>query len=194
MTLHNWLGSVRQRFIGSIIRKPRRRRMTKRGLKCEALESRQLMAGDFGQMYLPGDDPLVGDVVSGDFNGDGHADLAVGLPYEDVGEHREAGSSLKVSLILGSATRQLGIGTEGEMRTFEARKVSAGKYEFSPNRQMTATVTENEEYNTATVYFTLSKDNSKITYYTFVRPKEQGAVHVLYGVPGGNRKWRWPHR
>jgi hypothetical protein len=40
--------------------------------------------------------------VSGDFNGDGHDDLAVGAPFEDVGSVGDAGA---VNVIYGSASR-----------------------------------------------------------------------------------------
>jgi disulfide bond formation protein DsbB len=45
-------------------------------------------------------DEFGGALAAGDFNGDGHVDLAVGVPYEDVGSVERAGA---VNILYGSA-------------------------------------------------------------------------------------------
>ena len=68
-------------------------------------------------------DAFGGALSSGDFNGDGRDDLAVGVPFEDVGSNRDAGT---VNVLLGSSA---GVAATGDQLWHQNVKNVAGSAE-----------------------------------------------------------------
>jgi hypothetical protein len=57
----------------------------------------------------PEDDQFGNALAAGDFNGDGFADLAVGVPFEDINTILDAGA---VNVLYGSASKLTGVGSQ----------------------------------------------------------------------------------
>lgn len=110
-------------------------------------------------------------VASGDFNGDGYVDLAIGVRYEDIGTIAEAGA---VEVIYGSATQLV-----------------------AANRQFwhedVANVEDSAEHNDVFGFVLGSGDFNCDGYDDLAisvsldanSPYDAGRVHVIYGSPAG---------
>jgi hypothetical protein len=115
----------------------------------------------------------------GDFNGDGYHDLAIGVPYEDVGDINDAGG---VEVIYGSSN-----GLNGDAPVDD-------QFWTQGSPGMGASVEANDRFGTALAWGDFNDDgdddlaigvpfeNVKISTGDYV---DAGVVHVLYGSGGG---------
>jgi hypothetical protein len=107
---------------------------------------------------------------AGDFNGDGFADLAVGVPFEDVGRKEDAGA---VNVLYGSAT---GL-------------VAAGNQYWSQDSPGLGDVAEpSDQFGFATTAGDFNGDGfSDLAVGAPLedRPEDSGLVNVIYGSTSG---------
>jgi hypothetical protein len=116
---------------------------------------------------------------TGDFNGDGFADLAVGVPFEDVGGGPDAGA---VNVLYGSSTGVTATGNQ-----FWTQDSPGIVDAVEPNYQFgfaTATGDFNQD-GFADLAIGVPLENG---------PEDSGAVNVIYGSagglgPSGNQVW-----
>jgi hypothetical protein len=116
--------------------------------------------------------------VRGDFNGDGFADLAVGVPYEDVGRIRDAGA---VNVLYGSGTGLQADGTGGPDDQFWTQNSPGIAGDGAEANDQFGSVIGAGDFN-GDGFADLAIG---VPYEDFGLVKDAGAVNVLYGSPTG---------
>lgn len=136
-----------------------------------------LVAGATGPAAGGGFGPESVDMVAGDaplpfdFNADGHVDLAVGVPGEDVGRRVDAGA---VQVILGSAS---GPTTAGDQVWHQNRPGVRGVAERGDRFGAALASGDFDSDGFADLAIGVPGES--------IRGRRAGAVHVLYGSPRG---------
>ncbi|MGC5563202.1 FG-GAP and VCBS repeat-containing protein [Streptomyces sp. FR-108] len=114
------------------------------------------------------EDEIGGSVSVGDVNGDGFADIALGIPGEDVGEIYDTGS---VALVPGSAAGATGAGTQ----VFHQN--TAGVPGAAENR---------DEFGVSTALLDLNGDgHADLAAGSTAENEQNGAVWILNGTASG---------
>jgi hypothetical protein len=118
------------------------------------------------------DDKFGYSLTAGDFNNDGHADLAIGVPYEDIGATQDAGA---VNIIYGSAN---GLSSTGNQMWYQGKDSIAGAAEASDNfgRSLTAGDFNNDGH----ADLAIGVPDEAIGATAFA-----GAVNIIYGSATG---------
>ncbi|WP_328496184.1 FG-GAP-like repeat-containing protein [Streptomyces sp. NBC_00414] len=114
------------------------------------------------------EDEIGGSVSVGDVNGDGFADIALGIPGEDVGDIYDTGS---VALVPGSASGATGAGTQV----------------FHQNTAGVPGVAENsDEFGVTTALLDLNGDGHRdLAAGSTAENEQNGAVWILNGTASG---------
>ncbi|HVF03803.1 MAG TPA: FG-GAP repeat protein [Frankiaceae bacterium] len=117
-----------------------------------------------------------GPAIRGDFNGDGHVDLAIGAPHEAIGERKGAGA---VNVLYGTATgfrtsgaqpwHQNVAGVHGGAEAFDGFGAALTSGDFDGDGYADLAIgAPTEDYT----------DNDRYR-------RDMGVTHVLYGSPSG---------
>lgn len=131
----------------------------------------------FSQSGAVVDDPETGDrfgaaVAIGDFNGDSYADLAVGVPGEDVGTIKDAGA---VQVLYGSAA---GIGVTGNQFLSQATSGSVNAAETGD--RFGSSLAAGDIAGSSQADLAVG-----VPYEDVSSAKDAGAVHILRGSSSG---------
>lgn len=144
-----------------------------------------------GVATAPAPVPLLGDattLAAGDFDGDGHDDLAIGSPLEDVGGERHAGA---VNVLYGSAG---GLAANRDQLWHQASPGIPGALERNDRFGWALAVGnfDGDRYDDLAIgipHESYSVDHDVIVIFgrccTIDWREEAGAAVVLYGGPGG---------
>jgi hypothetical protein len=113
-------------------------------------------------------------LATGDFNGDGFADLAIGVPFEDIGTARDAGA---VHILYGTSN---GLQSTSPPDQFWHQGKPGVEDSEEPSDQFGSSLTVGDFNNDG-------KDDLAIGVIgeVFESAGRQGAVHVLNGASGG---------
>lgn len=110
-------------------------------------------------------------VTHGDFNGDGRDDVAIGVPYENIGRNPDAGA---VNVIYGQSTGGLSVMNN---QLWHQNSGIVGKAE------------PNDRFGFALTAYDFDGDGSEdlaigVPYEDIGHIRDAGAVNVIYGTPG----------
>lgn len=138
--------------------------------------------GQFGAVEDLGVNDLFGHTLrAGDFNGDGYEDLAVGVPYEDVGSITDAGA---VNILYGSAS---GLSTVGVRSFSQNTRGVADSSEAYDNFGFSLAAADFNRDGFVDLAVGVPNEDDGST-------SDTGGVHVLHGsvngLVAGSQLWR----